>query len=635
MQFGSPPLAMPDSENWRNAISRRKALQAAALGGASLIAGCSGGNNGSGSNNDEAPVDGTSSGDGTTVYDAEFVELDRQGTPPMKRHFNPWNPTNNGCWFPGQAVFNSLAKYVPASDENIPLIAKSWEMPEEKVLEVELSDEYTWHNGDQFVAADWATQYQIQKNLAELQSEGEGNASIYDSIEATDDTHLRIKINSNLSTRRAVMNTIAVHNGTHSYGVFTKHDAEPWATWRDTLMNGSESEKQSVAEEISTTAKPKIQNAIGNGPFQVDQVGDQEIILKRYEDYPNADQINFKNYTYWIPPNTGQVFQPFANNVVTATSKGFPVQNALKKQLPENTELFREGLSANKLFAFNMGHQVEDSIVSNRHVRRALLHVFDREGVKNLLTGVNSMYEWPSCRIPGKVMEDETHPSAKFVKENFEQYGDGDTERAAKILREQGFEKNSNGEWLTDSGERFEVEMLNAANRSDFGIWIQQLKDFGVKVTQENIDSATFDERRKKGDYDIIPDGSSANGVFAMWTEDLVVNWLLKTLLHGQDEYDIPMPIGDPSGSGGTKTISISEHIAQWMVTDDEQYHHELMWWWNQFVPEHENMYRPDAGAINTTNFNWKDVPDSVVNGSANALTLSFKIDGGSVAYQP
>ncbi|MFB6189196.1 MAG: ABC transporter substrate-binding protein, partial [Halapricum sp.] len=457
---------MPDSDNWRDAITRRKAIQATAMGGAGLLAGCTSGNNANNGNDGNGPA-GTVSSDGENgikVYNSEFVELDRQGTPPMKRHFNPWNPTNNGCWFPGQAVFNSLAKYIPASDKNLPLIANSWEMTGDKTLEVDLSDEYTWHNGDQFVAADWATQYQIQKYFAEFQSDGEGNASIYDSIEATSDTHLKIKINSKLSKRRAAMNTIAVHNGTHSYGVFTKHDEEPWKSWRDTLKNGSDSEKQNVVKEMSTTAKPKIQNAVGNGPFQVDKVGDQEIVLKRYEDYPNADQINFKNYTYWIPPNTGQVFQPFKNKVVTATSKGFPVQTPLKKQLPKNTELFREALSANKLFAFNMGHNVQDSIVSNRNVRRALVHVFDRSEVKPLLKGVNKMFEWPSCRIPGKVMADETHPSAKFVKNNFEKYGDGDTKRAAKILRGEGFEKK-NGKWMTDKGKRFEVEMLNAAHR--------------------------------------------------------------------------------------------------------------------------------------------------------------------------
>lgn len=643
---------MPDSDSWRkNPISRRKAIQATALGGVGLLAGCGGGptgettaedqdtDNGSGEDTDNGSGDETTeeNGGGTdiTVHDETFTELDRQGTPPNQRHFNPWNPSEEGCWFPGQAVFVSLAEYLPSSDENIPLIAKSWEMPESQLLEVELNDNFTWHNGDQFVAEDAATQYKIQKNLAEIQADedDDGPASIYDSIEAVDDTFLRIEVTRDLSTLRTVMNSIGLHNGQHSYGIFTKHDDDQWSSWLESLEDASDDDADDIVEEITTTAEPKIENAIGNGPFKPAEIGDSEIVLERYEDFPNADQINFENYTYWVPSNTGETFQPVANEQVTASSKGFPVEDALMEQLPDNMELFRETLSSNKLFAFNMGHEVNESVVSNRHVRRALVHIFNREEVTKLLEGVNELYEWPSCRVPGSVMAEESHDAAKFVKENFELYGTGDTEKAADLLRGEGFEKDGDA-WLTDEGEPFEIEILDPADRPDFQMWIQQMQDFGIDVTESNVDDATLDERRKEGDYDIIPDGSSANGVFAMWAEDLVINWLLETLLHGPDEYEIPMPIGDPEGSSGTKTISISDHISDWMSTDEDEYHQELMWWWNQYVPEHENMYRPDAGIFNKKNFEWNNTPDAVRNGSQNALTTAFKVDGSSIQYK-
>jgi peptide/nickel transport system substrate-binding protein len=179
---------MPDTDDWREAISRRKAIQVTALGGAGLLAGCTSGNNnpGEGNGNGGTPaetVSGNGNGSDTTVYDAEFVELDRQGTTPMNRHFNPWNPSDSGCWFPGQAVFNSLAKYIPASDENLPLIAKSWEMPEEQVLEVELSDEYTWHNGDQFVADDWTRSgTTLADEEDDFQIPNAGSSSVYNVV---------------------------------------------------------------------------------------------------------------------------------------------------------------------------------------------------------------------------------------------------------------------------------------------------------------------------------------------------------------------------------------------------------------------------------------------------------------------
>ena len=633
---------MPDSSNWRQqSISRRNAIRAGLVGGVSLVAGCTGGggtttdgDGGGGAGDGGDGGTGSDGGDGGSGNDARFTELDRQGTPPAERHFNLWNPAQSGTWFPGQVVFDRLAVYSPASNENYGIIANDWSMPEDDVLEVELSDQWSWHNGDQVVAADWVTQMQIEKAIAEFQSDSE-NPTVFSELEAVDDTFIRIGLNEPLSERFAVQNTIAI-NADIGRGVFVKHDDDQWSSWHDTLRNGSDSEVSTTVEEITSTAYPNIQDAIGNGPFQMSEVGDSDIIMERYEDHPYADDINFQEYAYWVPSDTGQVVQPYANGVVDATSKGFPVQDDLQSQLPENTQLFRETLSSNKLFTFNLGQGegVSESIVSNRNVRRAMLHVLDRQSIEPLLQGVNRIFDWPPCRVPGKVMEAGDHSAAQFVKDNFVKYGQNDTERATELLESEGFERDGDT-WLTDEGEEFEVSILNAANRPDFQIWIQNLQDFGITVNQENVDSATFDQRRKNGNYDIIPDGSSANGIFAMWAPDLIVNWVMKTLTHAPTTAEIPMPIGDPDGSSGMKEINIPEHITQWLVTDDEQYHQELMWWWNQYVPEMEVMYQPDAGAINTANWDFGDTPSAIVNGVDDALSVSLQLEEGGLRYKP
>ncbi|MFB6152518.1 MAG: ABC transporter substrate-binding protein [Haloarculaceae archaeon] len=637
---------MPDSDSWRHrSITRRNAIRAGLVGGAGFLAGCSGGGGtptqgggGDGGDGGDGGGDGgdggTASGGGSNVYDARFTELDRLGTTPRERHFNLWNPANNGCWFPGQVLFSRMAVYSPASNKNFGIIAKSWKMPEDKVLEVELSDKFTWHNGDQVVADDWVTQMKIEKAIKEFQSDSD-NPTAYSKIEAVDDTFVRITLNKPLAPRFAVLNTLA-QNANIGRGVYTKHDDDKWSSWRDTLLNGSESEIKSTIEKITSTAYPMIQNVVGNGPFQLKEVGDTEIIMERYADHPNADTINFNEYAYWVPADTGKVVQPYSNGVVDATSKGFPIQKDLRSQLPKQTELFRETLSSNKLFAFNLGAgDVPDSIVSNRNVRRALLHVLDRQRIKQLLQGVNRLFNWPPCRVPGKVMKAESHPSAKFVKENFVKYGQNDTERAAELLRAEGFEQNSNGNWLTSEGKPFQITVLNAGKRPDFQVWIQNMKDFGIMVKQEKVDSATFDQRRKNGNYDIIPDGSSANGVFAMWAPPLIVNWVMKTLTHAPTEADIPMPIGDPDGSSGMKTISIPDHISQWMVTGEKKYHRELMWWWNQYVPEMEVMYQPDAGAINTKNWDFSEkTPKAIVDGVDDALSVATQMKNGALKYK-
>jgi peptide/nickel transport system substrate-binding protein len=631
---------MTDRQPSRNAIvTRRNAIRVGIAGGIGLIAGCGSNSGDTGNNTDGGNGNGNGNGSDTAapgVSDVRFTELDRQGTPPAQRHFNPWNPAINGCWFPGQVAFDRLAVYSPAANENYGIIAQSWEMPEEGVLEVELSDEWTWHNGDQFVAEDWVMQYQIEKAIAEFQADaGTENPTIYNSIEAVDDTFIRIELNQPLSTKFAVRKTIAQGQGNIGRGTFTKHDDDRWSSWHDTLRNGSESEIQSAIEEITTTSYPSIQDAIGNGAFQITEVGDDTILMERYDDHPNIDNINFREYAYFVPANIGEVFQPYANGIVDATSKGFPVQEDLRSQLPNETTLFREALSSNKLFAFNLGagDEIPDSIVSNRNVRRAMAHVFDRQQVSQILQGVNRLFEYPPCRVPGKVMQEGTSDAAQFVNENLVTYGKNNTERAAELLRREGFEQNDNNNWFTPDGEPFQVEFLNVATRPDHQVLIKNLKDFGVLVQQENVDSATFDQRRKNGNYDVIPDGSSANGIFAMWQESLIVDWVMNTLTHTPETMEIPMPIGDPDGSSGTKEINIPEHINQWLITGEDRYHHELMWWWNQTLPEMEAMYQPDAGALNGQNWQFNGVPSDIVNGLDDALSVATKLEEGALEY--
>ncbi|RDI69862.1 ABC transporter substrate-binding protein [Halopelagius longus] len=625
---------MPDSSDWRSdTSSRRRFLKMGTVGGAALLAGCSnqnttpapegGGGGGAGTAGNSAGGGG-SSGNRFRVFDPLT-----SGATPTERHFNPWNPSQTGCWHPGAAVFDRLAVYSPTKNEAYPLMAESWEMSDDTTLEVTISDQWTWHNGDQFVAQDWVMQQQIE--LA-IQASGEEESDpLVNSVEAVDDQHIRIKLNDPLSEIFAVQNTIGIYNGNLARGVFTKHDDDQWSEWHDKLMNGSEEEKSTVIEEITTTKYPKItDDPIGHGPFQVSEVGDDVVVMTKYEDHPHSDNINFEEFSLNLF-STNKPTQPYSTGQVDAAHKGFPVKDDVKKQLPEGHKLFREGRSSNKLFAFNCGHGVEgyDTPFESPNVRKAVAHVFDREQVKSLLQGVNRMFEWAPCRVPGKVLRAGEHESTEWVKD-FTLYGQNNTERATQLLEQEGYSKE-NGTWMTPDGEKFTLNIMNGADRPDISVLKRNLTEFGIDVTQEQVDDATFDERRMNGEYDIMPDGSSANGVTALWSLGLVADWV-QSITHYKPEREVPMPVGDPEGSSGTKTINVEEHIRKWQQTGDSQYHKELMWWWNQILPEAEMMYQPDAGAYNSTN--WKmDVRDGILNGVDDALYIAPKMKDGTLRY--
>lgn len=625
---------MPETSNWRDDLSsRRSFLKMGAVGGATLIAGCSGGEtqgtpapggDGGSSANGSGGGGGQASGNRFRVFDPLT-----SGATPTERHFNPWNPSQTGCWHPGAAVFDRLAVYSPTQNEAYPLMAESWEMADESTLEVTLSDQWTWHNGDPFVAQDWVMQQEME--LAILSASEDASEPLISSVEAVDDQFIRIGLNNQLSEIFAVQNTIGIYNGNLARGVFTKHDDDQWSDWHERLVNGSDQEKMAAVEEITTTKYPKItDDPIGHGPFQIAEVGDDIVVMEKYEDHPNADNINFDQFSLNLF-SSNRPTQPYSTGQVDAAHKGFPVQDDLKSQLPEGHKLFREGRSSNKLFAFNCGHGVEgyDTPFESPNVRKAVAHVFNREQVKPLLQGVNRMFEWAPCRVPGKVLEAGDHEATEWVKD-FTLYGQNDTERAAELLRMEGYSKNGD-KWMTPDGEAFEISIMNGADRQDISVLKRNLTEFGIDVTQEQVDDATFDERRNNGRYDIMPDGSSANGVTALWSLGLVPDWV-QSITHFKPEREVPMPVGDPDGGSGTKTINVEEHIRQWQTTGESQYHKELLWWWNQTLPEAEMMYQPDAGAYNSTNWEM-DVRDGILNGVDDALYIAPKMPDGALRY--
>jgi len=606
---------MPSDGNRSDGSTRRNFIKAGVVGGTAMLAGCSGG-----------------SGPGGSGPEGRFNVFDplTSGATPSERHFNPWNPTQTGAWHPGAAVFDRLAVYSPTKNEAYPLIAQEWEMSDDTTLEVTLSDEWTWHNGDQFVAQDWVMQQEIDIALrGAANPDVENPHPVMSGVEAVDDTHIRVNLHTPLSEIFAVQNTIATYNGNLARGVFTKHDDDQWSDWHERLTNnepGSDA-MESVVGEITSTKYPMIDEGIGHGPFQISEVGDDIIICEIYDDHPNAGNLQIDEFALKLFTSTNQPVQPYSSGQVDAAHKGFPVQEDLRAQMPDGHTLFREGRSSNKLFAFNNGYETDaDTWFSSRNVRRAVAHVFDRQQVSSLLQGVNRLFDYPPCRVPGKVMEDESHQAASFVKENFVKYGQNNTERAAELLREDGFSREG-GTWYTPDGNEFEVGIMNGAERPDFTVLSQNLEDFGVTVNQEQVDDATFDERRTEGRYDIMPDGSSANGVSALWALGLVPDWI-QSITHFDPNPEIPMPIGDPSGSQGTKQINVAEHIRSWQSTNEDQYHQELMWWWNQYLPEAEMMYQPDAGAYNGDS--WElDVRDGIKNGVDDALYIAPKMEEG------
>lgn len=292
---------MPNSTTWRTSKHTRRSVLKYGAGGVALLAGCIGGNeSGSGSNSNRF-----------RVFDPETSK-----TIPSKRHVNPWNESQRGTWHPGALIFDRPVIHSPSADELFELIATDWGMPDDTTLELTFSEDWTWHDGDQVVADDWVTQLKISLRILEYQAEDDERPHQFiASAEAPDKQTVRIGLHDPVTDKVAVENAVSDLIGDVSRGIFTKHSDDQWSGWLEQLESGNDTE--SVLEEITTTGEPLLQDAVGNGPFKVENIGDTEMVFSVYEDHPNADNINFDEYVMNLYEQTKPT-QPYINNKVDA-----------------------------------------------------------------------------------------------------------------------------------------------------------------------------------------------------------------------------------------------------------------------------------------------------------------------------
>ncbi|GAB7021146.1 ABC transporter substrate-binding protein [Halostagnicola bangensis] len=568
------------SDNNRVAgATRRKFLSLSALGTTAMVAGCMG-------------------GDGMGDVDGDRLRTDdRDYAAPEDRHFNPFNPTGSAAWHPGRMVFDKMAIYSAPADEIYPVIVEDYSKPDDDTLEVEIRDDWTWQNGDAFVIDDWVTQVEINNALiseGEVGDDEEQDAGPFvQDIEVVDDHFARLSLRDPLSEHFAAINALATPPGDADHGVFTKHDDEQWSEWHDQIVDGDESERMDAIEEVITTPHPELtDDPIGNGPFEVSEIGDDEIVCELYEDHPNADNVDFNEFSihHFEDP-----IQAYLQGNIDASHSGWPVSPDLQEQMPEGSELISEDMAHNNLITFNCGYDVDvwDTPFDTPETRQAIAHVFDKEGLRTLAEDTEiEVFEHPPCRVPhGAIDEGEVDVG------DFTEYGQNDTDRATELLEGEGYSLEDDT-WYTPDDEEFEITILTGVDNVVIQTLIANLEEFGIQTQQEEVDDATLDERRMAGEYDIIPDGSSADSISEMWSLDLW-DWI-SDLTHHSPEMTVPMPVGDPSGADGEETITIEDHLTEWRITDDDQYHRELMWAWNQHIPQVEMGVEPSNGVINT-----------------------------------
>ena len=563
--------------------TRRRLLKLSAAGMAtSSLAGCSGRGGDEGGSGDGGTGDGGSGGSGSDDVSGapQVINKTWKGQTwfnPEQIQWNPWGlhfPYNPSTWlYEAFGAMHALA--TPPDDQLLYLYdKKTWDG---NTLTLKLKDGFKWHNGDDVTAGDLYTQLKIEKwaRANTVMSFAYDEWNLMESVSQKSDLAVEIKAPG---MNHDILERVLTNGGGHgpkllaNRNVFKKHlEAIEDAT--------TEKERKSAIEKLR---QRKMKEPIGCGPFKFKEQTSSRIKLERFGEHPAADHINWSGGEFLFFPDN----QAYTSAIMSGNIDGTWGTRSRSKirSYPKHmkTWLIKPVYGC---WSLNFNHKHE--FFGNRTVRQALAHAIDRKEVSRLYSRMTTQ---PRKKITGMHNIAASDPKEwlgdKYGK--YRAYGT-DTQKAASLMREAGYSKS--GKWWTDSnGKKLSFTMIASPVNKLHRAIASQLKDFGIDLTLQSLEGATFSNRIQSGNFEIIasqPEGWLPHPYFAL---QKVLGF--RALWVGDNQYpaevEVPMPVGNYGGS--TQTLNWKDLMSQLEQTQNRSKEKEIVqklsWIVNVDIPQ-------------------------------------------------
>ncbi|TYL36745.1 ABC transporter substrate-binding protein [Natronococcus pandeyae] len=580
-----------DSKSWR----RRNVLQAAGLAGVTGLAGC---------------IGGETDDDGDTD-DSAFVTP--EVVPPENMQFNSYND-NNYPWRAGLILFDDFVYFEKLENTFQPGIVTDWTVTETDAT-LDVRENVPWHDGGEVTADDVVRKLKIEiydgSNL--------GNYVDVGGIDATDDYTVELAFDQPLAEDMFLnfLMEISLDTPESHYQEFLED-----------FEDGGEGEN-SAGEMLGEYT---IDEPIGSGPFAFDGTAEQELHLERFDDHPDADDINFTGYHFRFLDTNEARWQEIESGQIDGLHTVFTPPNIVEG-FPDHIEEFR--IEANYGMGIMWNHDHEH--FGQREVRQAIAHVIDREETAQ---NAGPDTEAP-VGIPSGVLSNHDGSAEEWLGEYADEFNEyeTDTDRAAELLESAGFQRDD-GTWYDENGDVLEFQVKAPGGYSDWvdGIqtFNQHLNDFGIEAEFLARDEAAYWGQDIYGDegFDVALHewaNVQRHPYFSLeWLLDSGDNENVRN--YDASEIELP-PLGEESGSERYVPADDLEELALADGTDEERTHvQRLAWAVNQDLVMLPIMEKQDQSFIATERFDAvsPDDPDAHVDFPTTYLVRQGKLTAKS-----
>ncbi|MDS0300150.1 ABC transporter substrate-binding protein [Halogeometricum sp. S1BR25-6] len=401
---------------------------------------------------------------------------------PKDSQYNTWNAKNFAE--PRRTLFDRFMNYNLKTQEYSGYLVSEWELNGD-TLSMTVREGQTWHDGTPVTATDVVNQIKLDiyngGSLGRFVAPDDEGA-VADRVTAVDERTaeltLATQVNEDILLAYLQPKYLVAHEET--YGEFVTRLDEA----------GSADERSTVLGELTSLA---VSEPVGSGPFEFENADTQRTLVSKFEDHPDAGNINFPEVEYLYKPSNQSRWNSLINEETDGSATLFVPSNKLN-QLPDSVQTSLIPRHWGMGLVFNH----EEEPVSDPRVRKALAHVINREAVAmNSGAGTNSKIAvtYPtgltsefSGQVEGTWLDG--------VTDQFQTYGRGasQTEKAASLLEEAGYRKQG-GTWGKD-GQALRIPIKGPSGFSDWVAGAQtavsQLDQFGIEAEPVMKDNSAY-----------------------------------------------------------------------------------------------------------------------------------------------
>lgn len=510
----------------RRVSSRRELIQA--LGGVaagSMLAGCGGGG-GDGTESPTAPPDTEPPGDTATPGETspdeglDPVELvDQRATfftgimtnNPQEGQWNPFNPAGNLRPYYGHAKF---AWFSPYSQEIILSLFEDIEK-EGNRFSLHLRDHHTWSpSGDPVTAHDLRTKFKLGDFIVGS-SLREGAIDAY---EVVNDKQL------DLVMKNPELRVPEFFGGMMGDWLDIKHSV--FGEWVERLEDASsDSERDSIQEEV-VNFRWKNEDAELSGQFEPPELLENAMVFETRTDTgkPLAGQREgFPNETLYSELELHVV--PEGQTELQLVQQGKSIQTAFRgaseelARAEDNPDIITQTIPT--FLAYVMIPNPTAPHMGDPAVRQAMAYAIDWDRARDVampdslavpvfnpgVSGVAGPGPLADPEFKGSYSISYSDYIPDIPLDSFRKYGRGPkTDKAAEIMREAGYQRNSDDMWEDSDGEVVGPGILTSSI-ADFFLnqtleWATSLQNFGFDTEADVLAYDQFFNRLGAGDYD-------------------------------------------------------------------------------------------------------------------------------------